>query len=344
MPRIHLPICLLSLALILLTPRPAIAASSFDRQQLQAFITAMADQDQFSRDELIRLFRQARLQQRILEAIARPAEGKPWYQYRPIFLTGKRIRLGVEFRRKHAATLARAEREYGVPAAIITAIIGVETFYGRHAGHYRVIDALATLGFNYPKRGAFFRQELRHFLLLTREQGFQAQDLVGSYAGAMGMPQFMPSSFRSYAVDFDGNGVKDIWTDPADAIGSVANYLSRHGWRTGHGIAVRVSSPPAGVRSFLDAGLKPAIPLQQLRDAGMRSTAPVSGNPLVTLVSLEQEQGPEYWLGLQNFYVITRYNHSPLYAMAVYQLAQAITDAYRSRDERAVSVGEGSAG
>jgi len=234
-------VCLsLLLALLVMMPRPVLAARGFDPRQLQAFIAALADKDQFSRAALETLFRQARLQQRILDAIARPAEGKPWYQYRPIFLTGKRIRLGVEFRHRHRAALARAERQYGVPAAIITAIIGVETFYGRHAGHYRVIDALATLGFNYPKRGGFFRQELRHFLLLTREQGLSPRDLVGSYAGAMSMPQFMPSSFRSYAVDFDGDGVKDIWSSPVDAIGSVANYLSRHGWEAGGGIAVRV--------------------------------------------------------------------------------------------------------
>ncbi len=345
MPRTRLSLTSICfLALLVLMPRPLVAAASFDRQQLQSFINTMADKEQFSRDALIMLFRQARLQQRILDAIARPAEGKPWYQYRPIFLTDKRIRQGVAFYREHAATLARAEREYGVPAEVITAIIGVETFYGRHAGHYRVIDALATLGFNYPKRGAFFRKELRHFLLLTREQGFRPQDLIGSYAGAMGMPQFMPSSFRTYAVDFDGDGVTDIWQNPSDAIGSVAHYLARHGWRAGGEIAIRVSQPPADEQRFLTQELKPSLPLQDLREAGLRSGEKVTGNPLVTLLSLQQEQGREYWLGLHNFYVITRYNHSPLYAMAVYQLAQSIATAYRQAGEQAVQAGEGSAG
>jgi len=343
MPVSYLPGLLLLLAILTAIPSPAVAAA-FDRQQLNAFIEAMASQDQFSRDDLTLLFRQVRLQQRILDAIARPAEGKPWFQYRPIFLTGKRIRQGLEFRRKHAVTLARAEHDFGVPAEIITAIIGVETFYGRHAGNYRVIDALATLGFNYPQRGEFFRKELRHFLLLAREQGFQPQDLLGSYAGAMGIPQFMPSSFRSYAVDFDADGVKDIWKDPDDAIGSVANYLSRHGWQAGEDITVRVPVPPGNTQQFLGQGLKPTIPLQQLRAAGMRSARPIGGNPLVTLLSLQLEQGQEQWLGMQNFYVITRYNHSPLYAMAVYQLASAIEQAYQQAGERAVQVGEKAAG
>ena len=199
-----------------------------------ALIDQLVEEEGFEREELQQVFTEARRKESILEAISRPAEKtKPWYQYRAIFLNDRREREGVEFMQEHRDTLARAERETGVPAEIIVAILGVETYYGRIAGSYRVLDALSTLAFDYPRRSEFFTSELKHYLILTRDQGLDPAAMKGSYAGAMGYGQFMPSSYRSYAVDFDDDGVTDIWNNPVDAIGSIANYFKRHGWRQG---------------------------------------------------------------------------------------------------------------
>ncbi len=299
-------------------------AVSPDDPLVQGFISRMAREHGFDSSRLRLLLKQARVRQRILEAITRPAEARPWYQYRRIFLTRPRIEQGVEFARAHAALLARAERRWGVPPEIVTAIIGVETFYGQRTGGYRVIDALSTLAFAYPKRSAFFTRELEQFLLLARDAGLDPLRPTGSYAGAMGIPQFMPSSYRSYAVDFDGDGVADIWQDPGDAIASVANYLGRHGWRPGEPVAVpaKGTPPPA----LLEGGLRPHTPLSGLRRVGVVPGGDIPGDPEATVIALQQPEHVDYWLGFHNFYVITRYNHSPLYAMAVLQLAGEIRE------------------
>jgi len=209
---------------------------------MQAFVATMVARHGFERAALERLFDQARYQETIVAAMDRPAERvKPWYEYRAIFLTEKRIRDGVDFWRANQETLARAQRDYGVDPAIVVAIIGVETFYGRNMGSFRVLDALATLAFDYPKRSEFFARELEQYLLLTREQQLDPLDLKGSYAGAMGYGQFIPSSYRAYAVDYNGDRKADIWNDPTDAIGSVANYFNKHGWRKGDGVISRRS-------------------------------------------------------------------------------------------------------
>jgi membrane-bound lytic murein transglycosylase B len=301
---------------------------AFDADRLKAFILDMEQRHGFSRAELERLFDGAALQPSILQAIAKPAESKPWYQYRNIFLTSARIDGGLAFWQANASTLEQAFRRFGVEPEIIVAIIGVETAYGRNTGKYRVIDALATLGFNYPKRATFFRSELENYLLLARSQNFDPLVLTGSYAGAMGLPQFMPSSYRSYAVDFDDDTTIDIWNNPTDAIGSVGNYLREHGWITGAPITVSARVSGSGYQSLLGQGVKPKVPLSEMRDLGVEAVAPVGGDPKAALVELEAEYAREYWLGFNNFYVITRYNTSPLYAMAVYQLAQALRDAH----------------
>lgn len=289
------------------------------------FIERLVADDGFSRDELERVFAAAERQDSILEAIARPAEKtKPWHEYRQIFVTDKRTRQGVEFMREHRAALSRAEAETGVPAAIIAAILGVETYYGRVTGSYGVVDALATLAFDYPPRSEFFTRELRHFLILTREQGLEPLSLKGSYAGAMGYGQFMPSSYRSYAVDFDGDGRVDIWENPVDAIGSVANYFKRHGWRPGESVVVRARKSTALPDSWMNAGLKPERRVGQFVAAGLEPVVDVADDALATGLALEGEEGTEYWLGLHNFYVITRYNHSAMYALSVYQLSQRL--------------------
>jgi len=306
----------------------ATESNGFDPGNLQHFIRTMARTHGFNDVMLKQLFRQAKLEPAILTAIAKPAESKPWYQYRSIFLTQERVDAGVVFWRTNAWQLHEAYTDYGVSPEIIVAIIGVETFYGRNRGKYRVIDALATLAFNYPERAAFFRGELEHFLLLTRDQRVDPLLLMGSYAGAMGLPQFMPSSYRSYAVDFDSDGVTDIWQNSGDAIGSVGNYLRRHGWQREAPIVV-----PASVRGqmylhLLSASVKPTTEVAQAEQFGVTPQTSLARHTKVTLIELQSESAMEYWLACNNFYVLTRYNQSPLYAMAVYQLAEAIRNGY----------------
>lgn len=306
---------------------PAPAGASFLRHDgVDAFIDEVSEREGFNAAELRGLFKDIERQEAALEAIARPAELLPWHRYRPIFITAERIEGGVAFLREHAELLGRAEREYGVPPAIITAIIGVETYYGRHEGGYPVLDTLATLAFDYPPRADFFRRELAQFLLLARNEGLDPRAVHGSYAGAMGMPQFISSSYRRYAVDFDGDGRRDLWDSTADAIGSVAAYLARHGWEAGAPIATRVHPGPAGTgyRSLLRTGLEPRVTLAELRAAGIGVESADGGDERFTVIELEGGEGREVWVGWRNFYVITRYNHSPLYAMAVYQLAERV--------------------
>ena len=299
------------------------------RDDVRAFIDEMVERHDFRRGDLQALFAGVRQQTRVLEVIQRPAEGKPWYQYRPIFLNPARIRQGAEFWAEHRALLEKAEATYGVPPEYIVAIIGVETFYGRHTGGFPVLDTLATLGFDYPPRARFFRSELEHFLLLTREEGLNPRGLEGSYAGAMGKSQFISSSYRNYAVDFDGDGTRDLWGSPADAIGSVANYFKRHGWQAGEPVTLPARVEEAVAAPFAEQGMKPSFTLAELTAAGVQPLRPLTYDDSVALIALEGEEFPEYWLGLGNFYVITRYNHSPLYAMAVHQLAQEIRRAYQ---------------
>lgn len=305
--------------------RPAAQAEALtSRPEVQVFIAEMVRQHGFDPRELNAVFSQAQAQPDIIAAITRPAEAKPWHAYRQIFLVPRRIRGGVEFWNAHEATLARAEQAYGVPAEIIVAILGVETLYGGNTGRHKVLEALATLAFDYPRRADFFRRELEHYLLLSREEGIDPLALRGSYAGAMGLAQFMPSSYRAYAVDFTGDDRKDLWNNPQDAIGSIANYLSVHGWKRREGIAMPATVQGNQYSSLLSKDLKPRLSVQTLRRQGVIPQSPINGEKKAILLELEGEDGPQYWLGFDNFYVITRYNRSPLYAMAVYQLAQEI--------------------
>jgi membrane-bound lytic murein transglycosylase B len=296
------------------------------------FASDMASRHGLDEMEVIAVLRQARYQQAIVDAIRRPSEAKPWYKYRPIFLTDKRTRGGVAFWRKHRELLERARAAYGVPPQIITAIIGVETQYGDNLGKHRVIDALTTLGFSYPERQDFFRGELEEFLVLTRDESIDALGAKGSYAGAMGLPQFIPSSYRAYAVDFDRDGQRDLWGSPADAVGSVGNYLRRHGWLAGQPVACEarvVRGVPKGISLSARTPQKPDTSVGRLRAAGITAKQPLEESTRVALIRLEAPE-PEYWLGLENFYVITRYNHSNLYAMAVYQLSREIQAKYEA--------------
>lgn len=318
MRRLLILLALMTLAL------PVIAQANYsERDDVKNFVTDMVKKHSFDEQMLMQWMKSVEQQKSALEAIARPAEGKPWKDYRPIFITNKRITRGVEFWRKHKDILSQAEQRYGVPAEIIVAIIGVETFYGKRSGTYPVLDALTTLGFDYPPRATFFRKELEHFLLMSREEQVDPRTLKGSYAGAMGMPQFISSSFRSYAVDFDGDGRRDLWGSTADAIGSVANYFSRHGWRNGDPVVSRAKVSESA-RSQASKRMRPEKTIAEYKQMGIEPLTNFNDNESAILLGLEGKNGQEYWLGLNNFYVITRYNHSPLYAMAVYQLGQAV--------------------
>jgi membrane-bound lytic murein transglycosylase B len=317
-------------------PGTAVAAAPdfLGRPEVEAFVAELVAEDGFERGALEDAFAAARLRPGILETIARPAERRlVWHEYGAIFLKADRIARGRAFLAEHRALLEAAEARYGVDPAHVVAILGVETFYGRITGRHRVLDALATLAFDYPPRSAFFRKELRQAFLLAREEQRPIETLTGSYAGAMGWGQFIPSSYRAYAVDFDGDGDRDIWNDPADAIGSVAHYLARHGWVRGDPVAVRLPDAeardagpglaPAVLQRF-DQGLAPDERVADLRALGLPVPDGVDGEREVTPLSFALADGRELWLGFQNFYAITRYNHSPLYAMAVHRLARAL--------------------
>ncbi len=301
------------------------STKSVDKQDMQRFIDEMAKQHKFQRDELQQLLDNAKIHQSILDAISRPAEAKPWYKYKTIFLNPARINGGIKFWNDNALILKKASQKYGVPPEIMVAIIGVETRYGRHKGSFPVIDSLATLAFAYPPRSEFFRGELKEFLLMTREEKIDPLKQMGSYAGAMGMPQFISSSFRNYAVDFDNDGFRDLWNNPADAIGSVANYFKRHGWQKGQPIVARVTTNGKRFKHLLGRELKPEHSFRSLKKYGVRFNNKFPATLKGTLLELDSgTKQPEYWVGWQNFYVISRYNHSAHYSMAVYLLAQEI--------------------
>jgi len=311
------------LTFLLLFVSPNVLADYSKRTDVQQFIDEMVEKHGFNRNELELDLALAKKLDGVLEAIAKPAEKVlTWKDYRPIFVTSKRIRGGNKFLKQHHETLKRAEKEFGVPAEIITAIIGVETYYGRLSGRTQVFDSLVTLGFDYPPRAPFFLSELEQFLLLTREEDVAVRDVRGSYAGAMGMPQFISSSYRHYAVEFDGDGKRDLWNSTADVIGSVANYFKAHGWKPGEPVMIRASVN--GQVEETRNKLKPHTQISEFAVKGVFPKAAVANDEIATLITLKGKKGKEYWLGLDNFYVITRYNHSALYAMAVYQLSQEL--------------------
>ena len=300
------------------------AEAIHNQEKAQAFTKLMVEKHGFEREYIEALINGAERKQSIIDAISRPAEKiLTWKDYRKIFITDRRIKQGREFLQQYDADLTRAETTYGVPKALITSIIGVETFYGRNKGSYRVIDSLATLAFDYPPRSKFFSGELEAYLLLVKEQGFDATQVKGSYAGAMGYGQFISSSYRHYAVDFDGDGIVDIVNNPIDAIGSVANYFKMHGWKTGMPVTATAVLDSNTNRQIASKKLKPKLTVAQLEAEGFRSSVKLEQSQKATAMILSGEAGDEAWIGLKNFYVITRYNHSKLYAMAVYQLSQA---------------------
>jgi len=317
-------------ALNALAKPPAAASASKPygkREDVQAFIRQMVEQHAFVERELAYLFSRAHREPAILAAIAPPktAPMRSWQTYRGRFVNEARIAEGLEFWRRNAPALERAAQEHGVPAEIIVAIIGVETVYGRQMGTWRVIDALSTLAFDYPPRAEFFRGELEQYLLFTREQGLDVFSVKGSFAGAIGIPQFMPGSYRRFAVDFDGDGSTNLRGSETDAVGSVANFLAKHGWRRGERISLPAHVAGDGYRALLEAGIEPKTALAEMKRYGVETRTDL---PLETPVALIELETPgvaaEYRLGLRNFYALTRYNRSVLYASAVSDLAQEL--------------------
>lgn len=300
-------------------------------EELGALIAQLEKEQVYAPGELTTLFAQVARDERVLTAIARPAEGtKEWKDYRPLFMNEDRVQKGLEFWKQHADTLDRAEKTYGVPAEMIVAIIGVETKYGGNKGRNRVIDALATLGLDYPPRAPFFRKELREFLLLAKENGLDPLNTWGSYAGAMGYPQFMPSSWRTLAVDFDGDGKRDLINNPVDAIGSVANYFTANGWKTGEPVIVPARIINQDYDSIINKDLGTNSTLGEIAKKGLipREVSTYLAATPASAIRLQGENGGEFWLGFTNYYVITKYNRSLLYAMAAYQLSQALKAAH----------------
>ena len=302
-------------------------ASALDvrRTDVKDFIAHMAATSPFKKRQLRTLLKAAQSQPAIIEAMDRPAEkAKPWSEYRPIFLTERRVREGTDFWIAHRQALDRASVRSGVAPEYLAAILGVETYYGRLTGSYRVLDALATLAFDYPARAKFFRDELEQFLLLTRDAGFDPQKVKGSYAGAMGAPQFMPSNYRRYAVDADADGRIDLWANWQDVCASVGNYLKEHGWNAGEPVLSEASVTPDKAADLDGRKLALSETVGSLRTKGVSFDSLLSEDAPALLIAADDADGVHWRVGYNNFYVITRYNHSALYAMAVYELALAV--------------------
>jgi membrane-bound lytic murein transglycosylase B len=314
-------------------------AARFDlhRPEIAAFIDEVSEHDGLKRRDVRRLLKEARPQPKIIDIMNRPIEKvAPWWEYREHFVTEERIEDGVQFWLDHRLALEQAAQAYQVPPEYLVAILGVETKYGRMTGSYRALDALATLAFDYPPREKFFRNELEEFLILARENRLDPLTVKGSYAGALGVPQFMPSQYRRYAVDADSDKRRDLWGDWDDIIASVANYLHEHGWTAGAPVLAEVRLDPEPTFQLEPHGLELNETVDSLGAHGVRVQLDVPADTPVVLVSAEQADGPAYRVGFHNFYVITRYNASPRYAMAVYDLAQAILGRVHAQSAAAV--------
>ena len=303
------------------------AAAHFDlkRPEIVSFVNEVVGRDGLTRKEVRTWLAAAQPQPKIIDIMNRPLEKvAPWYEYRERFLSPERVDLGVQFWNEHKEALARISQEYQVPPEYLVAIVGVETFYGRNTCRYRVLDALATLAFDYPPRASYFRGELEQFLLLTRENKLDPLTTCGSYAGAMGVPQFMPSVYRRYAVDADTDRKRDLWDSPDDILASVANYLHENGWVPGAPVLAETRLDPAASFHMEARGLELNETVDTLSAHGVKVDLDVPADTPALLILAEQPDGPAYRVGFRNFYVITRYNASARYAMAVHDLAQAI--------------------
>jgi membrane-bound lytic murein transglycosylase B len=317
---------LLALVLCVACPvaRTAFAVDTH-RPEVKSFIDEVSEKDSIGKRQLRKLLRAAKSQPAIIEAMDRPAEkAKPWYEYRPIFVTEKRILEGTDFWIEHRQELDRASIKSGVAPEYLAAIVGVETYYGRLTGSYRVIDALTTLAFDYPARAKFFRDELEQFILLARDFGLDPLVVKGSYAGAMGAPQFMPSNYRRYAVDANADGHIDLWSNWSDVCASVGNYLKEHGWNAGEPVLSEAAVDSDKTAALDGRKLALADTVESLKAKGVNFDSSMPPDAPAILIAADESDGVHWRVGYNNFYVITRYNHSALYAMAVYELAAAV--------------------
>jgi membrane-bound lytic murein transglycosylase B len=313
-----------------LLPRAALAVD-LKRPEVREFIAEVVARDHFKRRWVEKVLAAAESRPAVIEAMTRPAEHvRPWFEYRALFLTDKRIHEGAEFYGAHRALLEDVAGRSGVPGAIIAAIVGVETSYGRQTGRFRVLDALATLAFDYPPRAAYFRGELEQLLLLAREKGVDLRTATGSYAGAMGAPQFMPHSYRAFAVDGDGDGKVDLWNDWPDIVASVAHYLAANGWRRDEPVFAPAELWYPDVEGLASGKLELSCSVESLRRKGVEFTTPLPPEARALFVALRAADGPTYGVGFNNFWVITRYNRSSMYARVVSELADAIIGAVAS--------------
>ncbi|HTB90728.1 MAG TPA: lytic murein transglycosylase B [Steroidobacteraceae bacterium] len=311
-------------AILVLRAQPALGID-IKRAEVKEFIAHMESTYGFKKRALRKLLKSADSQPAILDAMSKPAEkAKLWYEYRPIFLNERRIREGTEFWTAHRQALDQASIKSGVAPEYLAAILGVETYYGRLTGTYRVLDALVTLSFDYPPREKFFRDELEQFLLLTRDAHLDPKTLKGSYAGAMGAPQFMPSNYRRYAVDADANGRIDLWNDWPDVCASVGNYLKEHGWNAGEPVLEEATVPAEKAGDLDGRKLTLSETIGSLEAKGVSFDASLPPEAPAILIAADEPDGVHWRVGYNNFFVITRYNHSALYAMAVYELAAAV--------------------
>lgn len=317
------------------------SASRNTDPEVVRFIDDMVGRHGFSRASLDAAFAAAKVQRSILRAMEAPSTSLPWHRFRRNYIEPSRIKGGVAFWRRHEALINRVSSTYAVPPELIVATIGVETIYGRYTGNVTVFDALMTLGFHYPKRAGFFRDELEQFLLLTRETGWRLRDVKGSYAGAIGIAQFLPSSYRRYAVDFDGDGRRNL-REAADSIGSVANYYRQFGWEPGQPVVIPVTVGDVDIEEWLAEGIKPHTPVADYRREGLVPRAPVDDGLPAALIRVEAADRDEHYLAMTNFYVITRYNRSTNYALVVNELAQRIR-ALKEKDAFPVAVQPGGA-
>jgi membrane-bound lytic murein transglycosylase B len=293
--------------------------------EAKAFVRELVKEYHFKPEEVKQALADAEYQPQIIASMEKPYEKKSWDAYQSLFLTPQRLQEGLQFWQRNRAALEQAEKKYGVPASVIVAIIGVETLYGKHQGTYRVLDALSTLAFYYPKRSAFFTKELKEYFLLCREHHVPLSAYKGSYAGAMGKPQFMPSSYRFYAVDFIGKGHANLMEDDQDAISSVANYFHQHGWKNGQLVAQPVDLQGNKYKSFVTNARNPEYPYWRLVNAGVIPKNKSPHHPdQAGLIELTTQNGAEYWMAYRNFYVITRYNTSPQYALVVHILSDQL--------------------
>ncbi len=316
---------------LLLFSSPASALQTDNYRQLGEMFNEVAGKTGYSVSDLEKLFEQVEIKPRIIEIMDKPAESMPWYRYRKIFLTEKNIQNGVAYWKKHADILARAEEKFGVPPEIIIATLGVETRYGTNTGGFRVINALSTLGLEYPRRSKYFSKELKNFLFLSDENHLDPLAVTGSYAGAIGLPQFMPSSYRAYAVDFDGDGMVDLVNSIEDAIGSIANYYREHGWKPGQPVSWATTGVSSKADRLVVKKRKTNRPLKDLLQKGFAMQEQVDPQTRVGLIKLEGENSPEYRVAFGNFFVITRYNTSSLYATAVQLLGDEIKTRVQGR-------------